>query len=1651
MPLEESSASNYEETATELDIFRQVLEDPTSNIDEYLQFCDGFDLFSEQDQLVVTSVLSAEQVGALTEAESIPLLHGFYENREDVLYLNAITRLPLRDNPDVYARLLFHCAQKATYYDNLMKICLEYCEKFQRDNILIEALSETIHRINNRNNAVPQWHDAKLPFASVRLLCSDPERLQNLSNPESIRKLLQQMCTFFRRIDVNSAASDHHNSLRTIIELAVVSGNADIVIAQVMDKLLGNYRKLGLAFAMHLLQHNNYADALQQLQALSRGFHQDIYPQLVGKLSQMSCNELAAWAEQEDSQLLIKHFILPDGNQPDIEMLAKFTIKCMYDNTQQAGIRVAEQLCAYFEKDSICHKILFILCKDHCMDNLPQLQQALAGLYTAYPMDRRQYYTRDRDTVLTLLIILSALMEQLRLPSIIDRDNISDFIRRTTVAGQALLNQIVSGKVNLYEDICSQFVGITEQEQSLLIHGLIGCITGNWSMFADNAYRTGISGEQLLDYLKNCGYCIYGLSRGFLQAAFRLTAEERSAFLSWIKSAARGAATQSKALHVALNDISHILHQNKNPDVTQYILQMPWEEHLVCLGDPKNADDEQIVDSCYRWMWNYLNSVSAEGAVTDALHLCHMLAQDDSNLIRLYHDADQAFRHNEYALAADIYSFFVNNYLYHTDFSRYPDDQSKKKAQARCRESYEARMRICRILQGEPDPDIVKKFHDMKAHSCANIIIALTQTARIDKLPQIIQYFQMDNKELCRGLLTVLDHRRSDDDKLAIYYSFESYPMAKHVIARILSTAGKDRTSYLFIQDQGKGRELGVSLAAQSENVKWQLNRLLTINVHLSDHVLDQISDLQWDTMIEADDVDMFPQEVSTGTDPESFAPQADNFVPVFVTQGGAADPGQDLASLRREYARYAHTAYAEKLTCARGIYFLVCKEMPDDSAAQSAALLEFGQAYHNYYLSLLADSVQATEEEKQQSRILARQALLDMAYYTALHRGQVETISMILQATGLLGILSNDFDSIDTLLDDYWKNQNGYRALCQYIGDKQRKDISDQIICEIHKLAQHHHATGPREQNTASYREAYKSAYDALEKLPFHLSWNQVKNTLLKLLMTAINNLDKRPFLDVQILNAEVAARTEFVTGTLSNTGRVPAENISIQAIFGDAQTSDIYGIKELFPNEKICFAIPFTAPENAATWTYKLNITYRHRDKEYTTDPFTGTLQLSDNNVLPADVDLYGAHKKMVFTTDEEGRIVSKGFYGREAQIESLKRLAPEGAHFTEYNRAIVQGFRRTGKTSLLHYFEEYLKSKCADQAIPIYVDCEGFSSQPVQKAFVSSILHNLEFKLPHLAEKESWNRLKNSWLLPEDAGDRNPDTLQFFYPALGRELEGKGVVLILDEIDRLFARLEETQGTASSLFPSLRAVQNNPACTAAICMILCGSNNMLIYNQNMGHVYQLFQDFPKITVGRLNKEDIQNILTEPLAENGLVEYHPDAIEWIWRYTGGLVWYTKLLGNAAVKQVKEAGRKYIYPIDISHALDVVVQGKDTKQYIDEGCTDDAKQVLDAMAALSVRYGTDVTLSQLTTLLDGALSETQLTASLSLLADTLGLLERSSNMRNAYHFAVEIYRRIYRNLDHYVYRRIDGPLDRTTITDLASEDLGGRGGRGRR
>ena len=85
--------------------------------------------------------------------------------------------------------------------------------------------------------------------------------------------------------------------------------------------------------------------------------------------------------------------------------------------------------------------------------------------------------------------------------------------------------------------------------------------------------------------------------------------------------------------------------------------------------------------------------------------------------------------------------------------------------------------------------------------------------------------------------------------------------------------------------------------------------------------------------------------------------------------------------------------------------------------------------------------------------------------------------------------------------------------------------------------------------------------------------------------------------------------------------------------------------------------------------------------------------------------------------------------------------------------------------------------------------------------------------------------------------------------------------------------------------------------------------------------------------------------------------VNYTEEALEMIWEYTGGLVWFVKLFGNAAIRRAKSQNRAWIYPADVFYSLYEVLCDRNCEQFY-EGCTPGGleRPLIDVMQAMACR-----------------------------------------------------------------------------------------------
>lgn len=1571
---------------TELSIFACVLEDNNVDVYEYLDFCRFFGLLTPEEEDNVHQMTRAYA----TEAESVLLLHMLYQDFKNAEIWGMCCRLPFQDRPQIYARLLYYAAQAGAKEpkssDNrgkssaAWKRCVDYCQKNDQSALLLQSLLSWALETLDKNGAEFSWSVTKDFFNIIEELCQKGDCIQDWPADQA-ESLVKAMCDIFGRINTIADGESNHRTLRIINEWAVLTGQEDVVLSWpgTQESLLGQNRKLGFVLALRLLQAGKLQKAWTLLQNLAKLRDGMAYPALLADLASKSVQELDEWKQTPVAETLIEA-ILPDGNTPNDLSIRTLIRKHILNNSCSAGISAVEELLRNNEHDSSLHVALFILCKQDYQNHIPQIYRALAGIYYNYKNEQgkecRWYYTRSRAEIFYLLIITRAVMEHQGLPIPEQDQDINNFLGSASLIseeGREDKKAFVLKYTKQFNDVTEKFAGYDEAGAGLWVEAFMGVVTGNWTPFLLHAYEQKLVSDS---YFECTNYLSWGLLRCVLQVMKNCPEEGRSEFLEWIQDNIDSGNRKFESL-CAVHRIASALKTSCNLDaVSEQLLKLPWEEHFICLGHLSGKKEDQL-GSCYQWLYEQMEKAPLPIAES-SLRIFADLAQDILKAQKLFGDANELFDQGRDGLAEIYYSVLYNSRsrgTVHPNTS-YPEKVKKltEKGKNEYRTLYQSRSCICAAFSG--NQAVIEKLKRDNWRNYYNMLVTMLSSERAGEIYRLARYFDGNGRQLAVDILKLVSPDVEDRTKQEIYESYckRNLNGAAEGLALLLSQKGPDG-KYLFFHDGNIGNSMEkYSRLASSRDPNAVSRCFLTLSVPPKPSAFAQTE--------EAPELIVRDGFNDENENLDATLHQADpaSMIPSFALDIQGRLSGQELPplnELERIYNQCSLFDYERKEQISGQIYCRVSMDEQSSTLAVSEALICYGLDYCAYHMS----------NDSKSSPSLAFQAERELALYCKAMPSEAEHYrSFVAKIPIALQRMLKNSSSVDALVEDYQLHTQGYEALVGFA--ESELPFFPSMFSVIRGLAQAYgNINGPKLQNVENYKSAYTAAIKQLEGLTilreFGEEWLNVRHSLVTKLLDALNSLDQRPDLSVTVLNHKMRGmRSDAIFGELQNTGRERAANIELQATFFDGENTWLgrkYGYTSLLPGEKVAFALSYDIErEDVQTLEYTLNITYYHNQGQMSSDPEKGELTIVPQGPLAFSTDRYATDHPVWFDIDENGTVVGKDFFGREQQMEAM-REAVAGKSFPDFSNVLVRGIRRSGKTSLLNYLETYIGAVCQD-TIAVKVDCQGIEGQPVQTAFIAKVLNALEHKLPAAAKTEAWKRLTEKWTLPTGEADRSPDMLQDFYldlevamnaPSFTQDSEQsannprKGVLLIIDEFDVMLQRMQSSQQDYV-LLQGLRAITQSSDCRRAVHFVLCGSNNLISYTREGERYYQTFQDFkPHIEVDELPQKDMEEMLLTPYRDDPEVILPKETLEWVRRYTGGLVWYTKLLGNQMLKVAKENRRSVVYPSDVCKAFSSICEGGYCIQFY-EGCGDMEHDVLEALASLSLRYQSYVTLDKL-------------------------------------------------------------------------------------
>ncbi len=560
---------------------------------------------------------------------------------------------------------------------------------------------------------------------------------------------------------------------------------------------------------------------------------------------------------------------------------------------------------------------------------------------------------------------------------------------------------------------------------------------------------------------------------------------------------------------------------------------------------------------------------------------------------------------------------------------------------------------------------------------------------------------------------------------------------------------------------------------------------------------------------------------------------------------------------------------------------------------------------------------------------------------------------------------------------------------------------------------------------------------------------WYRAQHNICALLMSEKGRLLDKPVLNIELFNGKVITTKGVLYGQVVNVGSRDAEGITLLVSSDVGPCDSGQRVNRMHAGGMAPFEVSCKLPSETTKVTVTFAIEYEYEGNHYTTDAVVHELDVVPCRNYEPIIKKYPETTIEDYTPDENGVIRSKTLIGREFEKAQLISMAGESS--SEIKNVLIRGIRRAGKSSLINFYIAYIKHKFEDEVFPVYVTLQGGShNNIVYFMFVEAVLTAVMAKCDNrsLFDSAEWKSFYES-----STSDRmkNMDfsEVQVFMSSLSRML-GQKLVIMYDEFQTVVEFFGDKAGDFDSFMRGLDSLLSNSSMNSYVNFVLCGSNELLRLQMDGGTLHQAFQRLAKIEVGSLPYDDMCAYLTKPM--DNIIRYTEEAKRYIYRYTGGAVWYTGLIATRIIDILNKENRRVVYPSDVINAIPSVIDDKSCSQFT-ESCRTEEKAILYAMQEFTGHQDQYVTLEQLCSVLPEKLgNETGL--SHAVLMEKIGLLMRlkliehsRTSSGDCYRFTTGMFRYYfrYKNNDQrvtkedeiFVPKDIKGSNARMTDDDL--------------
>ena len=542
--------------------------------------------------------------------------------------------------------------------------------------------------------------------------------------------------------------------------------------------------------------------------------------------------------------------------------------------------------------------------------------------------------------------------------------------------------------------------------------------------------------------------------------------------------------------------------------------------------------------------------------------------------------------------------------------------------------------------------------------------------------------------------------------------------------------------------------------------------------------------------------------------------------------------------------------------------------------------------------------------------------------------------------------------------------------------------------------------------------------------------SFEQINSLLIKLIGEAIINLQRTPEIIVEILGEnnrksqvikwEQGNKQGSLYAVISNVGGADCSHVTVASYINMMPVREMQ-IDTIYSGERIPINQSFSANDlvdGKLSWYLEINYYDYENDKSLTLKKETSATVIFSTEIL----------RRGTISTGNPAK--GKNFVGRTRELTLLR------SHYSDLEQLpsmLIRGLKRSGKSSILYQFSDELKAK--GKIIVANVDGQSIGND-IRYAFVDKVLDSIRSGYRNNREYEdlisnkledfrkTWNERLNSasWI----------GKLDSFYYDLS-QLFGKKLLIMIDEMEAIFYNNQfESIDQEETLYAALRSLIQNPE--NYVSFIFCGSDKLLTSCLEKRRESQMFQTLQYLDVGHMNVGDIQEIFRMQ-SEKYDIHYSDDAVDAIWQYTHGLVWYAKLLGYLIINNIlpeEMTIRNEVNRFDVLTAVQMLINGEigtDKYDLVDASLDTKRVAIIHAMASIMPDYNKAVSVEEICNavkllkdegFINSRTGETIPDMSEKDICDNLDLLEKmqfvvSNETKTKYMYTAELYRLFFR------------------------------------